>query len=118
MEHPASIGAARGMPDYQNVNMAEVMQGISGPTFGKVHHQVVSPSSGRKALILNKLDGTPYNELTMDDYLGMSDETLAKFHDDLQTLKRNNLGFVLASFKIRHLLYLIDRFSVVKGLLY
>jgi hypothetical protein len=93
MEHPASIGAARGMPDYQNVNMAEVMQGISGPTFGKVHHQVVSPSSGRKALILNKLDGTPYNELTMDDYLGMSDETLAKFHDDLQTLKRNNLGF-------------------------
>jgi hypothetical protein len=93
MEHPASIGAARGMPDYQNVNMAEVMQGISGPTFGKVHHQVLSPSSGRKALILNKLDGTPYNELTMDDYLGMSDESLVKFHDDLQTLKRNNLGF-------------------------
>jgi hypothetical protein len=93
MEHPASIGAARGMPDYQNVNMAEVMQGISGPTFGKVHHQVVSPDSGRKALILNKLDGTPYNELTMDDYLGMSDESLVKFHDDLQTLKKNNLGF-------------------------
>ena len=93
MEPSAAIGAARGMPDYQNTNMAEIMQGINGPTFGKVHHQVFSPDSGRKALILNKLDGAPYNELTMDDYLNMSDDGLVKFHDDLQTLKRNNLAF-------------------------
>lgn len=93
MENPASVGAARGMPDYQNTNMAEAMQNISGPTFGKVHHQVTSPTTGNRALILNKLDGTPYNELTMDDYLNMSDDGLVRFHDDLQTLKKNNLGF-------------------------
>ena len=93
VENPAAVGASRGMPDYQNANMAEVMQNISGPTFGKVHHQVVSPKTGNRALILNKLDGTPYNELTMDDYLNMSDDGLVKFHDDLQTLKKNNLAF-------------------------
>jgi len=96
MENPASVGAARGMPDYQNTNMAEAMQNISGPTFGKVHHQVTSPTTGNRALILNKLDGTPYNELTMDDYLNMSDDGLVRFHDDLQTLKKNNLGFDFA----------------------
>ena len=93
IEHPATVGGSRGMPDYENINMAEAMQNISGPTFGKVHHQVVSPTTGNRALILNKLEGAPYNELTMDDYLNMSDDGLVKFHDDLQTLKKNNLGF-------------------------
>lgn len=93
IEHPATVGAKRGMPDYENVNMAEAMQNISGPTFGKVHHQVVSPTTGNRALILNRLEGTPYNELTMDDFLNLSDDAIAKFHDDVQTLKRNNLGF-------------------------
>ncbi len=93
IENPGAVGAARGMPDYQYMNMTEAMQNISGPTFGKVHHQVVSPTTGNRALILNKLEGTPYNELTMDDYLGLSDDAIVKFHDDIQELKRNNLGF-------------------------
>ncbi len=93
IENPGAVGAARGMPDYQNMNMAEAMQNISGPTFGKVHHQVVSPTTGNRALILNRLEGTPYNELNMDDYLNLSDDAIVKFHDDVQTLKRNNLGF-------------------------
>ncbi len=93
LEHPATVGAQRAMPEYANINMAEAMQNISGPTFGKVHHQVVSPTTGNRALILNKLEGAPYNELTMDDYLNLSDDAIVKFHDDVQTLKRNNLGF-------------------------
>lgn len=93
LENPALVGAQRAMPEYQNINMAEAMQNISGPTFGKVHHQVVSPNTGNRALILNKLEGAPYNELTMDDFLNLSDDAIVKFHEDVQTLKRNNLGF-------------------------
>lgn len=93
MENPGMVGMSRGMPEYENINMAEAMQNISGPTFGKVHHQILSPTTGRRALILNKLEGAPYNELTMDDYLGLNDDAIVKFHDDLQTLKKNNLAY-------------------------
>ena len=94
MENAIGVGSSRGMPNYQNVNMAEAMQNISGSTFGKVHHQIESANvPGRRALILNRVEGTPYDQLLMDDFLNLSDDAIVGFHDDLQTLKRNNLGF-------------------------
>ena len=94
MENAIGVGSSRGMPEYQTTNMAEAMQNIGGPNFGKVHRQIESTSvPGRRALILNKVEGSPYDQLIMDDFLNLSDDAIVGFHDDLQTLKRNNLAF-------------------------
>jgi len=102
-EKPEDIGIKQMMDQYKSVNLADRMKNIPETNIAKVKRQIDFPSEGRvtletprvgqRALIMNKLEGTMPNKLSLDDYFAMEPEAIQGFYNDLNLLKNEKLGY-------------------------